>query len=208
MGLLSLLFHDPISFFLLVIPLLYSVIIHELAHGLVAWSFGDNTAKDAGRLSLNPIAHIDPLGTLMLFIAGFGWAKPVPVNYFILKNSRFKLIAVAVAGCFANILIAIIALFFLQFHFFNPHSVFSTILMVLVKINIILGAFNLIPIPPLDGSKILMGFLPQEMQRSFSRLEPYGFFIIIILIFTGMLYPVIDFIQNIIYSLISLPFSF
>lgn len=89
MGLLSLLINNPAAFLLLAIPLLYSVIFYELAHGVVASWFGDNTAKDAGRLSLNPLEHLDPIGTLMLFLAGFGWAKPVPVNYYNLKNSLF-----------------------------------------------------------------------------------------------------------------------
>jgi Zn-dependent protease len=208
MGLLSLLINNPAAFVLLAIPLLYSVIFHELAHGVVASWFGDNTAKYAGRLSLNPMDHLDPIGTLMLFLVGFGWAKPVPVDYYRLKNSRSGLIAVSLAGCVTNILLAIIAIFLLQFQFISANSVFSTILTTVARINIILGAFNLIPIPPLDGSKVLMGLLPEDAQMSLARIEPYGMFIIIFLLFTGMMYPLIDFMQNIIYGFISLLFGF
>ncbi len=208
MGLIALLFSHPIVFVVLVILLLYSVIAHEVAHGLVAYLFGDDTAKRYGRLTLNPASHIDPIGMIMLFIVGFGWAKPVPVNYYLLRNSRFGFMSVALAGCAANIFIAIIALFLLQFEIAGSSSVFSTLLAIVVRINIILGAFNLIPIPPLDGSKILMSFLPQEAQQALARLEPYGFFILAFLLFTGILNPVIRFMQNAIYSFIALLFSF
>ncbi len=203
MGLLSLLLHNPIAFILLAVPLLYSIIFHELAHGLAALRFGDTTAKNAGRLSLNPLQHIDPMGALMLFLVGFGWAKPVPVNYYNLKNSRTALIVVSLAGCVTNILLALIAVFLLQMNVFGPDSLMETVLTTAARINIILGAFNLIPIPPLDGSRVLTGFLPEKAQIALARMEPYGFFIIIILLFTGLLYPVIAFMQNAIYDLIS-----
>jgi Zn-dependent protease len=147
------------------------------------------------------------MGLLMLFIVGFGWAKPVPVNYYRLGNSRLALMSVSLAGCAANILIAIIAIFLLQFRDVSASPAFSTPLLILAKINIILGAFNLIPIPPLDGSKIVMSLLPQDAQQNLARLEPYGFFILAILLFTGALDPVIRFMQNLIYSFISLLFS-
>ena len=152
--------------------------------------------------------HLDPVGTLMLFLVGFGWAKPVPVNYYRLNNTKFGFIAVSLAGCVTNILLAIIAMFLLQFQFIATHSIFSTTLITLARINIILGAFNLIPIPPLDGSKVLMKLLPDDAQNSFARIEPYGFFIIAFMLFTGMMYPLIDFMQNIIYGFISLLFGF
>jgi len=204
MGLLSLLMNNPVTFLLLAVPLLYSVILHEIAHGLVASWFGDNTAKYSGRLTLNPMAHLDPMGTLMLFFVGFGWAKPVPVNYNNLNNSRLGIMAVALAGCITNILLATVAIFLMQLQVFNTNPAFATIFPIVIKINIILAAFNLIPIPPLDGSKVLMGFLPEEAQSNLARIEPYGFFIIIILLYTGILYPVIDFIQSILYGLIGL----
>ncbi|MFA5271102.1 MAG: site-2 protease family protein [Candidatus Omnitrophota bacterium] len=207
MGLISLLFSNPALFFILAISLLYSVIAHEVAHGWVAHLFGDDTAKYAGRLTLNPISHIDPLGAIMLLLVGFGWAKPVPVNFNRLKNYRVGLVAVSLAGCLANILIATIAIFALQFPAVNTNSALVLILSILARINIILGAFNLIPIPPLDGSKILMGFLSYSGQLAMARLERYGFFIIIILLYTGMLNPVITFMQNLIYAVIYLLFG-
>jgi Zn-dependent protease len=194
-------------FIALVVLLLYSVIAHEVAHGWVAYLFGDDTARRYGRLTLNPASHIDIVGALMLFIVGFGWAKPVPVNYYNLKNSRFGFVSVALAGCVTNILIAIIALFLLQFETIRANTFYYSMLTIVARINIILGAFNLIPIPPLDGSKVLMSFLPQDAQQQLAKLEPYGFFILAILLFTGLLNPVIGFMQNLIYGFIALLFK-
>jgi Zn-dependent protease len=206
-GLLSLLFSNPAVFIALVVLLLYSVIAHEVAHGWVAYLFGDDTARRYGRLTLNPVSHIDLIGALMLFIVGFGWAKPVPVNYYNLKNSRFAIMSVALAGCTANILIAVGALFLLQFEMISASAFYYSMLNIVARINIILGAFNLIPIPPLDGSKVLISFLPQDAQQQLAKLEPYGFFILAILLFTGRLNPVIGFMQNLIYGFISLLFK-
>jgi len=207
MGLISLLFANPALFIILAAVLLYSVIFHEVAHGWVAHLFGDDTAILHGRLTLNPVSHIDPIGTFMLFLVGFGWAKPVPVNYYNLNRSRLGLFCVALAGCLTNILIATIALAILQFRAVNSSPIYSVILPIVIRVNLILGTFNLIPIPPLDGSKILMSFLPYRAQESLSRIEPYGFFILIILLFTGVLSPVIIFMQDFIYGLISLIFG-
>ncbi|MGE5279118.1 MAG: site-2 protease family protein [Deltaproteobacteria bacterium] len=204
MGLLSLLFHDPVSFALLIVPLLYSIIAHELAHGVVALWFGDDTAKRAGRLSLNPLVHLDPIGTLALFLVGFGWARPVPVNYYRLQGSRLAFSAVALAGVATNILIATLAIFLLQTLPGAGKTELGSALSVVATINIILGSFNLIPIPPLDGSRVVMALLPDELSRGFARLEPYGFFIIVFLLFTGWMYPAIDFMERLIYGFISL----
>lgn len=208
MGLLSLLFKDPIAFFLLVPALLYSVIAHEVAHGWVASRFGDNTAKYSGRLSFNPKSHLDPMGTLALFLVGFGWAKPVPVDYRNLRGSRRAIIAVSLAGCATNILIATVAIFLLQFQIFQTNRFFAPVLLVTARINIILGAFNLIPIPPLDGSRVLMEFLPFKAKHTLARLEPYGFFIIIILLWMGFLSPVITLVQSLIFGFIGILLSF
>ena len=208
MGLLSLLFRDPIAFFLLVPLLLYSVIAHEVAHGWVASLFGDNTAKYSGRLSFNPKSHIDPLGMLALFLVGFGWARPVPVNYRNLNGSRRAIIAVSLAGCVTNILIATVAIFLLQSHIFQANHSFTRALLDVARINIILGAFNLIPIPPLDGSRVLLEFLPYNAKYILAKLEPYGLFIIVILLWTGILSPVIIFVQNLIFGLIGILLSF
>jgi Zn-dependent protease len=202
MGLFSLLFQSPIAFFLLIIPLLYSIILHELAHGWVADKMGDSTARWLGRLSLNPLKHLDPIGTLMLFFFGFGWAKPVPVNFNNLNDPRKGLILVSAAGIVANTLMAFVAYFLL--HLINPGLFGALLLEELGRINIMLAAFNLIPIPPLDGSKILMGFASRQVQYTLARLEPYGFFIIIGLLYLGILNPVISLFQLIIGGIIRL----
>jgi len=203
----NLLFNDPFTFILLVIPLLYSIIIHELAHGWVAYIMGDATAKNMGRLTLNPLSHLDPIGTLALFIAGFGWAKPVPVNTYALRNSRFGFIFVAAAGIIANMIFAFLALLVLRLLSPAVGTPAATFLYFLAHINIILAAFNLIPIPPLDGSRILTAFLPPHMQYQLRRIEPYGFIIIVVLLFTKVLNPVIDLFRNVILSLINLLFG-
>ena len=204
MGLISILFREPVTFLMLAVPLVYSIIAHEVAHGAVAYLFGDDTAKRAGRLTLNPLAHLDPVGTLMLFFVGFGWAKPVPVNYSNLRNFRVGLVCVSLAGCLTNIIIATIALSIISsMNLVTGHPA-TIVLLVLARINIILGAFNLIPIPPLDGSKVLMGFLPGRLQIEFAKYERFGFPILILLLFTGLLDPVIIFIQKLIFVLIGL----
>jgi Zn-dependent protease len=204
MGLINLLQHDPLLFCLLVPILLYSVIVHEVAHGAMALLFGDDTAKRYGRLTLNPIPHLDPIGSIALLLVGFGWAKPVPVNYAALRHSRFGLVAVSLAGCATNILIATIAVFLLQLTAGKAGGTIEAILSILAKINIILGAFNLIPIPPLDGSRILTAFLPESAQERLAAIEPYGFFILIALLFSGILNHAITFIQSGIYLVIGL----
>ncbi len=204
MGLLNLLLQNPVVFFMLAVPILYSIIIHELAHGWVADRMGDPTARLSGRLSLNPLKHLDPVGTLMLLFFGFGWAKPVPINLSNIRDQRKGLIMVSAAGIVANIFLAFAAL--LGWQLLSPSGSVETklILYYTAQINIILASFNLIPIPPLDGSKILMGFMPSQLQYSFSRLEPYGFFIIIGLLYIGALDPVITFFRGLILSLISM----
>ena len=204
MGLIQLLFRDPTAFVLLAVPLLYSIIIHELAHGWVASRMGDMTAKWMGRLTLNPLRHLDPIGTLMLFIFGFGWAKPVPVNIGNMRNQRLGLVLTSAAGITANFIVAFLSILLLRLLRPDPSSTVATVLQVMAYINIILAAFNLIPIPPLDGSKILMGFVPSRIQELMARLEPFGFFIIIGLLYLGWLNPVIAFFKSVILGLIGL----
>ncbi|MDO9515122.1 MAG: site-2 protease family protein [Syntrophales bacterium] len=204
MGLINLLIKDPLTFVLIAVPLLYSVILHELAHGWVAYRMGDPTAKMMGRLSLNPLKHLDPVGTMMLFFVGFGWARPVPVNFANLGGSRRALILVSSAGIIVNTILAFLSILLLRLLAPPEQSIAGTALYYMAQINIILAAFNLIPIPPLDGSKILMGFLPDRLQYSLSRLEPYGFFIIIGLLFLGVLNPLINFFKWIILSIIGI----
>lgn len=204
MGLLNLLLQDPLTFILLAIPLMYSVVLHELAHGWVAWRMGDPTAKWQGRLSLNPLRHLDPVGTIMLLIVGFGWARPVPVNFNYIRDTKKGLILVSSAGIITNMLLAFLAFFLYRMLTPAPGEVMAKLLSYMAQINIMLAAFNLIPIPPLDGSKIVMGFLPERLGYSFSRFEPYGFFIIIGLLFLGALNPLIAFFRSIILALIGI----
>ncbi len=204
MGLLNLLLKDPLAFIIIAIPLLYAVIFHELAHGWVAYRMGDPTAKAMGRLTINPLKHLDPMGTLMLFLFGFGWAKPVPVNLNLLRDRRKGMILVSSAGIITNMLLAFCALFLYRLLSPSPSSISAQLLYYFARINIILAAFNLIPLPPLDGSKILMGFASSSIRNFLSRFERYGFFIIIALLYLGVLEPVIRFFEWLIIMLIKL----
>ena len=204
MGLLNLLLKDPLGFIIIAVPLLYSVIFHELAHGWVAYRLGDPTAKSLGRLSINPLKHLDPMGTIMLFLFGFGWAKPVPVNPNLLRDRRRGMILVSSAGVITNMLLAFCALFLFRLLAPSHAGIAGQLLYYFARINIILAAFNLIPLPPLDGSKILMGFAPPGVRKYLSRLERYGLLIIIALLYLGVLDPVIRFFEWMILSLIKL----
>jgi Zn-dependent protease len=204
MGLLKLLLQNPLEFILIAIPLLYSIILHELAHGWMAYQMGDPTAKRAGRLSLNPLRHLDPIGTFMLFMVGFGWARPVPVNFSLLRNRRGAMIAVSAAGVIINMLVAFTAILLDRLLTPSSSGLPGDLLYYLAQINIILAAFNLIPLPPLDGSKILMGFVSHRVQNAMLRIEPYGFFILIGLLYTGVLDPVIRLFRSMILSVIKL----
>jgi Zn-dependent protease len=205
MGLIQILIKDPLSFVILSVLLLYSVIFHELAHGWVAYKMGDPTAKRLGRLTLNPVKHLDPIGTLMLLVIGFGWAKPVPVNLENIPTDKRRkgIILVSAAGITANIIFAFVALLLLRLISPEPSGMAAKVLSLLAYINIILAAFNLIPIPPLDGSKILMGFAPESVNRVLNQIEPFGFFIVIGLLFLQVLDPVINALRYIILTAIS-----
>ena len=204
MGLLKLLTKDPLAFMLVAIPLLFSVILHEVAHGWVAYRMGDPTAKWSGRLSLNPLKHLDPIGTLMLFLAGFGWARPVPVNFNNIPDRRKGLIFVSSAGIVANILFAFAALLFIRLFPIASSRMAVLLVYYVVQINITLAALNLIPIPPLDGSKILMGIVSEKTRYFLARLEPYGFFIIIGFLYLGILDPLIGLFRWVIVTLIGI----
>jgi Zn-dependent protease len=205
MGLIQLLIRDPLAFVILSSLLLYSVIFHELAHGWVAYKMGDPTAKWLGRLTLNPLKHLDPFGSLMLLIVGFGWAKPVPVNLGNIPGDKRRktLILVSAAGITANIICAFVALLLFRIISPVPSGMLEQMLFLLARINIILAAFNLIPIPPLDGSKILMGFAPESVGRTLNQIEPFGIFIVLGLLLLGFLDPVINIFQYVILKVIS-----
>jgi Zn-dependent protease len=170
--------------------------LHEVAHGYVAERFGDPTARLLGRLNLNPLKHLDPIGTIAVFVFGFGWARPVPVNAGNFRRPRRDMIWVALAGPVANLLLAVLsALLLFCFGFLDDQGIGSSQLYGQLStpvkmmagfslyINVLLGIFNLIPVPPLDGGRILTGILPERQAAMISRLEPFGFVLIILLVF-------------------------
>lgn len=178
---------------------------HEYAHGLAAYRLGDNTARAQGRLTINPVAHVDPVGLILLFLAGFGWAKPVPINPLNFRGDMKRgVLLVSLAGPATNLLLAIAAaviwgvLYELKLPYFND------IMMYIVQINVVLAVFNLIPVPPLDGSKILAGLLPGRQEWLY-KLEAYGMIILIVLIFSGAIGFIFNiFVMPIIVALYSL----
>lgn len=188
-----------LNFYLILIPVvLFSLTIHEFAHAYIAFRLGDDTAKNQGRLTLNPLSHLDPIGTLLLIIAKFGWAKPVPVDPRNFKNPKKDMLLVAIAGPISNILSAIIAAIILKSIFANLdtlQSSFSFIeplmsaLVWIIFIGIVLAVFNMIPIPPLDGSRVIHAILPENMARQYRKMEIYGILIVFALfIFGGNLF--------------------
>ena len=196
---------------IMLVPALLAIMFHEVAHGYIAERFGDPTARLLGRLNLNPFKHIDPLGTIAIFIIGFGWARPVPVNPQNFRRPHRDMVWVALAGPIANILLALLSALLLRGLGFLDATVFGTsngyhafshplemMLAFSLYINTLLGIFNLIPIPPLDGGRILAGVLPQRQAAIVSRLEPFGFLLLMALIFLTdiwsiMLSPIIHF---------------
>lgn len=179
-------------YLLIFLPL--AIVIHEYAHGWVAYKLGDPTAKYAGRLTLNPLAHIDPVGTiifplLLLLMRSpflFAWAKPVPVDFRRLGNPQRDMIWVGLAGPAANFSFALLLSILLRLGFPFQLLFFSGIF-----INLILAVFNLIPVPPLDGSRILMGLLPRDLANSFASLEPYGFIILFAFLWLGVFHRLV-----------------
>ena len=182
----------------------FSLSIHEFAHGFAAYKLGDNTAKYMGRLNLRPSSHLDPIGAICLFLFGFGWANPVPVNPSNFKPGKIKrgMVITSVAGPLSNLIVAFVSIFLLRVIdatlsgvggvFATIVSVVATLLYITLVMNISLAVFNLIPIPPLDGSKILNAVLPPRLYFKIMRYERYGFIILLLLINL----PIFDFIMN------------
>ncbi len=174
-------------------PILLALTFHEYAHAYVAHRFGDDTAKQNGRLSLNPLRHLDPLGTIMIFLVHFGWAKPVPVNPYRLKNPKKDMLWISAAGPLSNMILALISGLLLRFLFAaagmpDQNSLMSLVMFMLImslQINLALAVFNILPIAPLDGSKILAGLLPARYENAIAQLERYGPFVLIGLIIIG-----------------------
>jgi len=164
---------------------LIAITFHEFSHGYAAHLLGDPTPKNQGRLTLNPISHLDPLGTLMLLVAHFGWAKPVQVNPFYFKGDRQRgLLLVSLAGPFSNLVLALFVA--ILYNLFGVSGYFALFLFLLVSINVYLAIFNLIPVPPLDGSKILLGLLPRHMHEYVYKLEAYGPLVLVLLVLTNI----------------------
>mgnify|MGYP006992430934 CR=1 FL=1 len=191
------------------LPVLFAIALHEAAHGYAARHFGDRTAELAGRISLNPLRHIDPVGTLLIpgvilassaLLGGspmlFGWAKPVPVNFGRLRQPKADMLWVAAAGPLANLCMAIGWMVVLKLGFSLPENAYTLPLLKMadagVQINAVLMLLNLLPLPPLDGGRIVVSLLPAGPAWKFAQIEPYGFPILLLLLFTGILVDILD----------------
>ena len=183
----------PVQIVMNILPSLLCITLHELSHGYVACRLGDTTAKDAGRLTLNPIKHIDIMGLLMMVVFRFGWAKPVPVNMYRFKNPKKGMALTALAGPACNFLLAGVFLFLYGLLFYPLHTggtVAETVLQLIYTtayLSLSLAVFNLIPIPPLDGSKVLFSLIPDENYFKLMRYERYGMILLLVLVSTKVL---------------------
>jgi Zn-dependent protease len=209
---LLLLRDEPQVFVAFVIAVIVAITFHEFSHAAVATMQGDQTARSQGRLTLNPISHLDPLGSIALVLAGFGWGRPVPFSPTQLRNRRFGAALVGLAGPAANFLLAIAAVIALRIIY--PSAVtafdvdFSVILLdMLVTLNVVLGVFNLLPIPPLDGSRLLSILLPPSRQSIVYFLDQYGIFLLlgILILAPNLLTPIFRAITEALYGLVGLP---
>ncbi|MBT2614960.1 MULTISPECIES: site-2 protease family protein [unclassified Bacillus (in: firmicutes)] len=184
-----------------IVSLLIAFTVHEFSHAYVAYKFGDPTAKNEGRVTLNPISHLDPIGTLLILIAGFGWARPVPVNRFHFKNPKLAGVLVSFAGPFSNLLVAILG--YLIFYGLlaagvGPELPFfvEPFLNILINLNVLLFVFNLLPLPPLDGYRIVQDLVSVDLRAKMTQYEQYGSLIFLILIITPLsqytISPILD----------------
>ncbi|OGD95548.1 hypothetical protein A3F02_01105 [Candidatus Curtissbacteria bacterium RIFCSPHIGHO2_12_FULL_38_9b] len=215
MLILSLLQTNPIVALAFIAGLVAAITIHEFAHAFVAYRLGDPTAKLAGRLTLNPQSHLDPIGTLALLLVGFGWGKPTPFDPFNLRNIKRDSALISVAGAVSNFLMAIfLSLPYLIAYFttnLTPtiNSIYQ-VLSIVIWLNLILGVFNLIPIAPLDGFKVLAGLLPKDWYNDFIQTERYGMFILLFLLITGfigrILFPIVSFLMQLLTPGFATPF--
>ncbi|MGY2892567.1 site-2 protease family protein [Deinococcus sp. UYEF24] len=183
MGLISLLTSNPLAFVIIAVSLLLSLTVHEFAHAYTADRLGDPTPRRAGRVTLNPLAHLDPIGAILLLVAGFGFAKPVPVNSS--NMGRWGMLWVAAAGPISNLLIAILAALLLKF--LPLTQLTYLVLTTVLGINVVLAVFNLLPIPLLDGSRIVAAIFPRTLGRALMEFErqPYSFILVLVIIYLG-----------------------
>lgn len=182
--------------------LLVAIVFHEYAHGAVSDRLGDPTPRWSGRLTLNPLAHLDVVGTLMLVVFGFGWAKPVPVNPLYYSDRRRGLVLVGLAGPLANVVLAFLALLIWKVGGRSLGQVVSVILYWTIQYNVWLSVFNLIPIPPLDGSRVLAGLLRGRQAYLFGQLERQGWFLLLILLWTGLITVIMVPISDVLFRLL------
>lgn len=196
---------DIVSIIISAILVLLTITCHEFAHGFVSYKLGDPTPKAEGRLSLNPMNHIDIIGALCLLIFGFGWAKPVQVNPQYYKNEKWGMALTALAGPVMNFILAFLSMAIIAIFRIQGNSFLFTVLNSFMRLNIGLGIFNLIPIPPLDGAKVFGAFLPSDLYFSIMRYERYGFILLIVLLYTGVFNGLlsfsIGFITNLFYGI-------
>ncbi len=200
------------------IPVLFAITLHEAAHGYVARHFGDMTAYQQGRISLNPLRHIDPVGTILfplltLWMGGilFGWAKPVPVNFAALRNPKKDMLWVAIAGPASNLFMALCWAFLYKMAMLFQGNYFAEPLMGMaewgIRINVVLMALNMLPLPPLDGGRVAVSLLPHRQAYQLARIEPYGMFILIFLAVTPVLSLILSPLVNLMFKLLSLLFG-
>ena len=196
------------------IVLIFAITVHEFAHGWAAYKLGDPTAKYMGRLTLNPLAHIDPFGTIILplllvfmRIPPIGWAKPVPVDFMSLNNPKRDMFWVGIAGPSANFALAFILSVIIKAAPFLAQNLAGQVIVFAVIINVILGVFNLMPIPPLDGSRIISALLPYKYLASYNKIQPYGFFLIILLLWSGILRKLIYAVVLLVVRYLNIPIS-
>ncbi|MDD2370755.1 MAG: site-2 protease family protein [Firmicutes bacterium] len=193
---------SPLYFIFFIISLLISLTLHELAHAYTSYKLGDSTAKQDGRISLNPLNHIDPYGFLAILIIGFGWAKPVMMNPYNFRNYRDGIFLTALAGPASNFLLAIMGMLIFNF---NLPIIFKEFVGVFISINIILASFNILPIPPLDGYKVFSRILSDKLFFKAEYYERrYGFIILMVLLISGILQTVWLPVYNFLYSIVSL----
>jgi Zn-dependent protease len=200
------------------IPVLFAITLHEAAHGYVARHFGDMTAYQAGRISLNPLRHIDPVGTVLLplltlWMGGilFGWAKPVPVNFAALRNPKKDMLWVAIAGPASNLVMALGWALLYKMGLLFPENYFADPMLGMamwgIKINVVLMVLNLLPLPPLDGGRVAVSLLPHRQAFQLAKIEPYGMFILIFLAITPVLSLVLSPLIGLVFKLLSLLFG-